>query len=91
YAGRAGITPPEPIHYPEMGVYHPRMAPPIGEDAAALPRAGAAGTVGVLLMRSYLISGNCAHYDCVIAALEARGLAVLPIFASGLDARPAIE
>ncbi|MEB3067461.1 cobaltochelatase subunit CobN, partial [Parvimonas micra] len=53
YAGRAGITPPEPIHYPEMGVYHPRMAPPIGEDAAALPRAGAAGTVGVLLMRSY--------------------------------------
>ena len=32
-----------------------------------------------------------AHYDGVIAALEARGLRVIPAFASGLDARPAIE
>ena len=49
------------------------------------------GTVGVLLLRSYLISGNAAHYDGVIAALEARGLRVIPAFASGLDSRPAIE
>ena len=40
-------------------------------------------------MRSYLLAGNTAHYDGVIRALE-RGLAV-PIFASGLDARPAID
>ena len=39
-------------------------------------------------MRSYLLAGNTAHYDGVIAALEARGLAVVPAFASGLDARP---
>ncbi|MGL1530603.1 cobaltochelatase subunit CobN, partial [Vibrio parahaemolyticus] len=32
-----------------------------------------------------------AHYDGVIAALEAQGLRVIPAFASGLDARPAIE
>ena len=31
------------------------------------------------------------HYDGVIAALEARGLRVVPAFASGLDSRPAIE
>ena len=42
-------------------------------------------------MRSYLLAGNAAHYDGVIAALEARGLRVIPAFASGLDQRPAIE
>ena len=49
------------------------------------------GTVGLLLLRSYLISGNAAHYDGVIAAFEARGLRAIPAFASGLDSRPAIE
>jgi magnesium chelatase subunit H len=42
-------------------------------------------------MRSYLLANNTAHYDSVIAALEARGLAVIPAFAAGLDARPAVE
>ncbi len=49
------------------------------------------GTVGVLVLRSYLLAGNCAHYDGVIQALETRGLRVIPAFAAGLDARPAIE
>ncbi len=42
-------------------------------------------------MRSYILASNTAHYDAVIAALEARGLAVIPVFASGLDARPAAK
>ncbi len=42
-------------------------------------------------MRSYVLAGNTAHYDGVIAALEARGLTVVPAFASGLDNRPAVE
>ncbi len=42
-------------------------------------------------MRSYVLAGNTAHYDGVIAALEARGLSVVPAFASGLDNRPAVE
>ncbi|MFN3287879.1 MAG: cobaltochelatase subunit CobN, partial [Sphingomonadaceae bacterium] len=50
-----------------------------------------AGHVGLLVLRSYLLARDTAHYDAVIAALEARGLAVTPIFASGLDSRPAIE
>jgi magnesium chelatase subunit H len=49
------------------------------------------GTVGVLVMRSYVLAGNTGHYDGVIKALEARGLRVIPAFASGLDARPAVE
>ncbi len=65
----------------------------IGEDPAKLPSLGKArrGRIGVLVLRSYPLAGNTAHYDGVIAALEARGLEVVPAFASGLDARPAIE
>ncbi|WP_286184057.1 magnesium chelatase subunit H [Aquariibacter lacus] len=93
--GRGSV--PDPVAYPEVGVYHPRLqagpaAQGLSEDAGKLPALpGATGTVGLLLMRSYLLAGNRAHYDGVIAALEARGLRVIPVFASGLDARPAVE
>jgi magnesium chelatase subunit H len=90
--GLVKVLPPE--EYPEVGVYHPRLPGRFSADATTLPAAagaGALGTVGVLLLRSYLLSGNAGHYDGVIAALEARGLRVVPAFASGLDARPAIE
>ncbi len=84
----------EPVEYPEIGVYHPRIPNRLAETLAELPRvatSGQRGTVGVLLLRSYLLAGNAGHYDGVITALEARGLRVVPCFASGLDARPAIE
>ena len=82
-----------PIAYPDVGLYHPSLARRVCEDLAALPApAGRArGTVGLMIMRSYVLSGDAAHYDAVIAALERRGLRVIPAFASGLDARPAIE
>jgi magnesium chelatase subunit H len=80
-----------PIEYPDVGVYHPRLPSRFGNDAAALPEGGTQGTVGVLLLRSYLLAGNAGHYDGVIAALEARGLRVIPAFAAGLDARAAIQ
>ncbi|MHB2167142.1 magnesium chelatase subunit H [Alsobacter sp. R-9] len=80
-----------PVEYPEVGVYHPRAKGRIGTDAAKLPAGGSKGTVGVLVLRSYVLAGNAGHYDGVLAALEARGLTVIPAFASGLDARPAIE
>ena len=47
--------------------------------------------VGGLVLRSYVLANEAGHYDGVIGALEARGLKVLPAFATGLDARPAIE
>lgn len=81
-----------PVVYPDVGVYHPRMKGRIADKAEALPLAdGRRGTVGLLGLRSYMLAGNAAHYDGVIAALEARGLTVIPAFASGLDSRPAIE
>jgi magnesium chelatase subunit H len=82
----------EPVEYPDCGVYHPDL-PGLGlaDRDDRLPARNGRPTVGLLLMRSYLLSGNTAHYDAVIRALEARGLATLPVFASGLDARPAAD
>jgi magnesium chelatase subunit H len=84
----------EPVEYPELGIYHPRLPKRLSERLADLPaeaNSGQRGTVGVLLLRSYLLAGNTAHYDGVIHALQKQGLRVVPCFSSGLDSRPAIE
>ena len=90
---RSVVKAKAPIVYPDVGLYHPRLKQPIVERLDQLPSSGpgTCGTVGLLLMRSYLLADNSRHYDGVIAALEARGLRVVPAFASGLDSRPAIE
>lgn len=83
----------EPKVYPEVGVYHPRMAGRMSDSLEKLPPPPMSqkGTVGLLLMRSYVLSADTAHYDGVIAAFETRGLKVIPAFSTGLDQRPAIE
>lgn len=90
---RAPAVREEPIEYPEVGVYHPAMKNRISEALGDLPQQGRKDqpTVGLLLLRSYLLAGNTAHYDAVITSLQARGLRVIAAFASGLDARPAID
>ncbi len=88
-AGAVKAAPP--IEYPEVGLYHPRAAGRIVEKAEQLPAGGRNGRVGILLLRSYALSSNAAHYDGVIAALEAKGLQVVPAFASGLDQREAVR
>ena len=67
-----------PVEYPDVGLYHPHVAGRVVERIEDLPQAGNAGTVGLLLLRSYILAGNAVHYDGVIAALEARGLRVIP-------------
>ena len=91
-ARRGATKAAAPRDYPEIGVYHPAMRQRMSADAADLPvRAGPQGTVGLLMLRSYILARDAGHYDGVIAAMEARGLRVIPAFAGGLDARPAIE
>ena len=87
-----------PVDYPENGLYHPHMRSShascnnISARLKDLPEvAGTTGTVGVLLLRSYVLANNTKHYDSVIETLESRGLKVIPAFASGLDGRPAID
>lgn len=96
--GRRGETSAAPpLEYPETGVYHPHARQPISDSLLMLPRDGAHnhggknGTVGLILLRSYLLGNDAGHYNGAIAAFEAAGLKVVPVFASGLDARPAIE
>jgi len=98
---RGRLKPRPPVEYPETGLYHPRLpGRRVTEDPRDLPDLPAgrdggspedAGTVGMLLMRAYVLAGDTAHYDGVIAAFEAKGLRVIPAFAAGLDARPAID
>lgn len=89
---RGTLSPAAPVEYPDVGVYHPRSKTPVSEALSKLPLATSKKpAVGLLLMRSYILSGDTGHYDGVIEALEARGLRVIPAFASGLDSRPAIE
>ena len=91
---RDALTYEPPLEYPDTGLYHQRLSDRITDDPKVLGKAAkkaVTGTVGVLLMRSYALSGNSAHYDAVIESLEARGLRVIPAFASGLDARPAVK
>jgi magnesium chelatase subunit H len=95
YAARSdwhGARAKPPVEYPELGLYHPNLPARITTNAADLPRPqGAVATVGLLMLRSYILAGDTAHYDAVIAAFEARGMACIPAFAGGLDGRPAME
>jgi magnesium chelatase subunit H len=96
---RESLKSQAPVEYPELGVYHPRMEHAeatglMATSSSALPlvaTTGKRGVVGVLLMRSYILAGNTDHYNGVITAMEARGLSVIPAFATGLDVRPAID
>jgi magnesium chelatase subunit H len=88
--GKVPANPPE--DYPDTGLYHPSLKSRMTENAADIPvNKKANGTVGLVLIRAYVLAGDTGHYDGVIASLEARGINVLPIFACGLDIRPAVD
>jgi magnesium chelatase subunit H len=89
---RGQLEPSLPVHYPDTGVYHPSLPNRVSTRLEDLPRPETSkGTVGVLVMRSYILAGDTRHYDAVISALEGRGLRVITAFASGLDAREAVD
>ena len=96
YASRQewrGSTGAAPVEYPDCGLYHPDLPDRITTDIDALPNpvAQPIATVGLIMMRSYVLSSDTAHYDAVIRKLESRGLRVIPGFAGGLDGRPVID
>ncbi|WP_333714681.1 magnesium chelatase subunit H [Yoonia sp.] len=96
YARRAdwhGAKAALPVEYPDVGLYHPDLpGQGIVTDLRDLPRPAApVATIGILMLRSYILASDCAHYDAVIRAFEAKGMRVIPAFAGGLDGRPAIS
>lgn len=89
---RGALPAAAPVEYPDTGLYHPSMSPTVATARQKLPLSRSKRpTVGLLLMRSYILSKDTGHYDGVIAALEANGMRVVPAFASGLDSREAIK
>ncbi|MEL7180145.1 MAG: magnesium chelatase subunit H [Pseudomonadota bacterium] len=96
YATRAdwqGSTANAPIEYPDVGLYHPDLPDHhITTDLTDLPGPDApVATIGVLMLRSYVLASDCAHYDAVIRSFEAQGMRVIPAFAGGLDGKPAVD
>ncbi|HYN83609.1 MAG TPA: cobaltochelatase subunit CobN [Pyrinomonadaceae bacterium] len=98
---RIKVAAPEAM--PAVGVYHPD-APALFETyekfRAWYERRGGRGrgptldpsrTVGLLLMRTHVVSGACAHYDELIRAVEREGLAVVPAISTFMDNREACE
>ncbi|MEL6751884.1 MAG: magnesium chelatase subunit H, partial [Pseudomonadota bacterium] len=89
---RGNISVDAPVEYPDTGVYHPLIEGGVSANFTDLPQLpNATGTVGLLLLRSYILSGDTGHYDGVIRAFNAQGLNVVPCFCNGLDNRPAID
>jgi magnesium chelatase subunit H len=87
----------EPVTYPDLGIWHP-MAPTMFEDIkeylnwydsrrdiAADLKDPLAPTVGLVLQRTHLITGDDAHYVAMVQELEYLGARVIPVFAGGLD------
>ena len=98
YHGR--LTVDDPIFYPDAAIYHPDAPAPFTSVAdyqawrksRGLYRNGdSSGTVGILSMRTVVLSGNTAHLDALVRSLEARNLEPRVAYSSGLDFRPAIE
>ncbi len=93
------VPPPETA--PAVGIYHPD-APSIFESFEAYRRwhdrrarrarlspLVPANTVGLLLMRTNVVSGTRKHYDGLIRAVEREGLAALPVISTFMDNRDA--
>ncbi|HIK14464.1 MAG TPA: magnesium chelatase subunit H [Leptolyngbyaceae cyanobacterium M33_DOE_097] len=87
----------DPQTFPDMGVWHP-LAPQMFEDIKEylnwhnsrrdIPEEmqdPLVPTVGLVLQRTHLVTGDDAHYVAMVSELEAMGARVIPVFAGGLD------
>ncbi len=91
----------EPVVYPEQGIWHP-LAPTMFEDIKEYlnwyqSRKDLEGiapdgpTIGLVLQRSHIVTGDDAHYVAMISEMEYRGAKVIPVFNGGLDFSKAVE
>ncbi len=90
---RGTLKTPPPAEYPDTGLYHPALPDRMTDRLNKLParKGQTRGTIGLLVMRSYVLAGDTRHYDGVIEAFENLGYRVVAAFASGLDAREAVD
>ncbi|MGB7412982.1 MAG: DUF3479 domain-containing protein, partial [Thermosynechococcaceae cyanobacterium] len=93
----------DPVTYLDTGIWHPlamEMFSDVKEylnwfssrrDIPEALRAPDAPTVGLILQRTHLVTGDDAHYVATVQELESRGARVIPVFASGLDFSKPVE
>ncbi len=87
----------EPVTFLDMGIWHP-LAPNMYDDAKEylnwyssrkdLPiaqRKGDCPTIGLVMQRTHIVTGDDAHYVSMVSEFEAMGARVIPVFAGGLD------
>ncbi len=94
----------EPITYLDTGIWHP-LAPTMYDDAKEylnwyasrkdLPEAQRRGdcpTIGLVMQRTHIVTGDDAHYVSMVSEFEAMGARVISVFAGGLDfSKPVAE
>lgn len=87
----------DPVTYPDLGIWHP-LAPQMFEDLKEYLnwhssrrdigddlKDPLAPTVGLVLQRTHLVTGDDAHYVAMVQEMESMGARVIPVFAGGLD------
>ncbi|MEO1147584.1 MAG: magnesium chelatase subunit H, partial [Cyanobacteria bacterium J06638_22] len=87
----------DPVTYPDMGIWHP-LAPKMFEDLKEYlnwhesrrdigddQKDPLMPTVGLVLQRTHLVTGDDAHYVAMVQEIECQGARVIPVFAGGLD------
>eukprot|EP00793_Prasinoderma_coloniale_P006705 PRCOL_00001535-RA len=84
----------EPVVFPDVGIWHP-TAPRMYEDVndylswcnsrSDIKFAPDAPTVGLVLQRSHLVTGDEGHYAGMVSQIEAMGARCIPIFSGALD------
>ncbi|NMG59264.1 DUF3479 domain-containing protein, partial [Geitlerinema sp. P-1104] len=95
--GKRDVTYNDPVVYPDMGIWHP-LAPQMFEDVKEYlnwynsrrdisddHKDPLAPTVGLVLQRTHLVTGDDAHYVAMVQEFESLGARVIPIFSGGLD------
>ncbi|NJM68180.1 MAG: magnesium chelatase subunit H [Acaryochloris sp. RU_4_1] len=93
----------DPVTYLDMGIWHPlatEMFADVKEylnwfnsrrDIPTELRSPETPTVGLILQRTHLVTGDDAHYVAMVQELESLGARVIPVFASGLDFSKPVE
>jgi magnesium chelatase subunit H len=93
----------EPVTFPDMGIWHP-LAPQMFEDVKEYlnwhvsrrdltleQKDPLAPTIGLVLQRTHIVTGDDAHYVAMVQELESMGARIIPIFAGGLDFSKPLE
>lgn len=93
----------DPVTYPDMGIWHP-LAPQMFEDVREYLKwfnartdisedlkDPLAPTIGLILQRTHLVTGDDAHYVAMVQEMESMGARVIPVFAGGLDFSKPVE